>query len=111
MAELRPFERVYIAVKRIPTGRVATYGQVAEEAEVATPRVVSFALSALDEGADVPWHRVLGAGGRIRLGSRDGAGDEQRSRLRAEGIRFDARGVVALDRYQADWSDSRDAAS
>jgi methylated-DNA-protein-cysteine methyltransferase-like protein len=84
------FARVYAAVRAIPRGRVATYGQVA--AMVGVPRgarAVGWALRALKarEERSVPWHRVVGAGGRIS--PRAGAGPElQRRRLRAEGVRF-----------------------
>ena len=88
------FARVYAAVRAIPRGRVATYGQVA--AMVGVPRgarAVGWALRALSPAAarSVPWHRVVGAGGRIS--PRAGPGPElQRRRLRAEGVTF--RGAV-----------------
>jgi methylated-DNA-protein-cysteine methyltransferase-like protein len=84
------FERVYALVEEIPPGRVATYGQVA--ALLGVPRgarAVGWALRVLDEtrAVTVPWHRVVGAGGRISL--RAGSGPTiQRRRLRAEGVRF-----------------------
>ena len=84
------FERVYDLVQQIPVGRVATYGQVA--ALLGTPRgarAVGWALRALpaSRARTVPWHRVVGAGGRISL--RGGSGPvEQRRRLRREGVRF-----------------------
>jgi methylated-DNA-protein-cysteine methyltransferase-like protein len=84
------FDRVYAAVRTIPRGRVATYGQVAAMAGAPRgARAVGWALRALSKAADrsVPWHRVVGAGGRIS--PRAGAGPElQRRRLRAEGVRF-----------------------
>lgn len=90
MGEPSFFARVYAAVRAIPRGRVATYGQVA--AMVGVPRgarAVGWALRALsssDEPA-VPWHRVVGAGGRISLRAGGGT-DRQKARLRAEGVRF-----------------------
>jgi methylated-DNA-protein-cysteine methyltransferase-like protein len=92
--------RVYQAVRRIPRGRVATYGQVA--ALAGTPRgarAVGWALRALrgKAGAAVPWHRVVGAGGR--LSPRAGGGETaQRARLVAEGVRFRG-GRVDLGRH------------
>ena len=84
------FARVYAAVRAIPRGRVATYGQVA--AILGVPRgarAVGWALRALSPNVKpkVPWHRVVGAGGRIS--PRAGPGPElQRRRLRAEGVTF-----------------------
>ena len=84
------FERVYSLVEQIPKGRVATYGQVA--ALLGVPRgarAVGWALRALPLSREkaVPWHRVVGAGGRIS--PRAGSGPyRQRRRLRAEGVRF-----------------------
>ena len=84
------FPRVYALVRRIPRGRVATYGQVAAMLGVVRgARAVGWALRALpeDEAARVPWHRVVGAGGRIS--PRGGPGPEiQRRRLRAERVAF-----------------------
>jgi len=94
------FARVYRAVRRIPRGRVATYGQVASLA--GTPRgarAVGWALRALRgrEAARVPWHRVVGAGGR--LSPRAGGGEAaQRARLVAEGVAFRG-GRVDLRRH------------
>jgi len=89
MSEPGFFDRVYAVVRRIPRGRVATYGQVA--ALVGVPhgaRTVGWALSGIGErAADVPWHRVVASGGRISLDGRR-AGLEQRRRLRQEGVRF-----------------------
>jgi methylated-DNA-protein-cysteine methyltransferase-like protein len=88
--EARFFARVYEAVRGIPRGRVATYGQVARW--LGSPRgarAVGWALRALRGGKEVrvPWHRVVGQGGRISL--RAGAGPHlQVRRLRAEGVRF-----------------------
>lgn len=93
------FEQVHLAVRGIPRGRVATYGQIARLLGVPRgARAVGWALRALGErsGRRVPWHRVLGAGGRITL---PGLGGEiQRRKLRQEGVRF-SRGGVDLARY------------
>jgi methylated-DNA-protein-cysteine methyltransferase-like protein len=94
------FERVYAAVRAIPRGRVATYGQVARLIGVPRgARAVGWALRALDprRGRAVPWHRVVGAGGRIS--PRAGGGPVlQRRRLQSEGVGFRA-GRVDLRRH------------
>jgi methylated-DNA-protein-cysteine methyltransferase-like protein len=78
-------------VLRIPKGKVATYGAVAEAAGFpGAARQVAWALH--NDSRGLPWHRVLGAGGRIRLpGS---AGMEQRMRLEQEGVAFAGARVV-----------------
>jgi methylated-DNA-protein-cysteine methyltransferase-like protein len=85
-------------VGRIPRGKVSTYGQVAARAGLAgQARLVGYALHALPEGTPLPWHRVLGAGGRLSLmRSNPAAALTQRLRLEREGVRFDARGRVHL---------------
>lgn len=74
--------RVLAAVEAIPSGRVMTYGDVAEYAGIHSPRSVGRVL-AQDDGS-VPWHRVLKAGGYLA----PHLYDEQRQRLLAEGVRF-----------------------
>jgi len=72
-------------VAKIPKGKVATYGAVARAAGYdGAARQVAWALRGAD--GKLPWHRVLGAGGRIRLPGESGM--EQRLRLQAEGIQF-----------------------
>lgn len=84
-------------VKGFPRGRVATYGTVARAAQMAGRPIggahtsVPWILAALKGRDDTPWHRVVGAGGVIRLPDRRGA--LQRSRLKAEGVRF-TKGVI-----------------
>ena len=94
----------YRVVRRIPRGRVSTYGAVAAFAgRPRAARHVGYAMAAL-RGADhdVPWHRVLGARarGRAAVSILDPTGAAlQRLRLEAEGIEFDARDCVALERF------------
>ncbi len=79
---------VFAVVRRIPRGRVATYGQVAALAGFpGHARQVGYALSALDIDASVPWHRVVNAQGRVSLRTGgSGGGMVQRMRLEQEGI-------------------------
>jgi methylated-DNA-protein-cysteine methyltransferase-like protein len=85
-------------LRRIPRGRVATYGQIAALAGLAgQARLAGYALNALPDGSPLPWHRVLGAGGRLSLLRSDPAAAlTQRLRLEREGVCFDARGRVDL---------------
>jgi methylated-DNA-protein-cysteine methyltransferase-like protein len=95
------FERIYDVVRRIPKGRVATYGQIASLSGIAgDARLVGYALSALPEGHDVPWHRVINATGGISRRSSTEYVKIQRAMLEAEGVEFDARGNTSLARYQ-----------
>ena len=99
-AASRTWERIYAVVRRIPRGKVATYGQVAALAGFPrAPRLAGYALYALPEGTPLPWHRVVGAGGRLSLArlSPDGA-LTQRMRLEREGVAFGARGRVRMER-------------
>ena len=80
------FEKIRAVIRKIPRGKVATYGQIAEAAGFpGCARQVVWALRD-SEKHGVPWHRVLAAGGHIRLPGE--AGLEQRLRLRGEGVAF-----------------------
>jgi methylated-DNA-protein-cysteine methyltransferase-like protein len=95
------WKRVYAVVRRIPRGRVATYGQVAKLAGLGrNARQVGYALHALPEWNDVPWHRVINARGEISLPRSTGADVTQRLRLEKEGIEFDGRGRIDLRRFK-----------
>lgn len=91
------YRSIYAVVRRIPRGRVATYGQVAELAGLPRQaRQVGYALHALEWGSSVPWHRVLNARGGISLRRAPGTEGLQRQLLEAEGVVFDAAGRVDL---------------
>jgi len=95
------YQRIYRVVRRIPKGRVATYGQVASLAGLAGhARQVGYALHALPQGSIVPWHRVVNAAGRISTRATPGGELVQRILLEREGIALDARGTVPLDRHR-----------
>jgi methylated-DNA-protein-cysteine methyltransferase-like protein len=95
-------ERIYRAVMRIPRGRVATYGQIGRIAGLPRHhRQAGRALRRLIDDGLVPWHRVVGADGRISQRSVDGDVERlQRELLEAEGVAFDGRGRVPLARFQ-----------
>lgn len=91
------YRAIYDVVRRIPRGRVASYGQVARVAGLPNAaRQVGYALHALPAGSTVPWHRVLNAAGTISL--RNDHALTQRMLLLGEEVRFDSRGRVDLDR-------------
>ena len=91
------YARIYAVVRRIPRGRVATYGQVAELARLpGHARQVGYALHALSASTSVPWHRVVNASGGCSLRAAPGAELTQRLLLEREGVRFDARGRLSL---------------
>ena len=95
------YPKIYDVVKQIPTGKVATYGQVAELAGlIGKPRVVGYALYRVVTSGDVPWHRVINAKGEVsRSALRDGNDDLQQLLLEKEGIVF-VKGKVDLRRYR-----------
>jgi methylated-DNA-protein-cysteine methyltransferase-like protein len=79
--------RVYEVVRRIPEGRVATYGQVAREAGLGRgARFVGFALKHSPDDVELPWHRVIAAGGRIAFPPDSPHYRRQKAFLEAEGV-------------------------
>jgi methylated-DNA-protein-cysteine methyltransferase-like protein len=96
--------RIEQAVRAIPRGKVSTYGGVARAAGF--PGAARQVAAALRRGFGLPWQRVLGAGGQIKL-----TGDsaiEQRLRLESEGVRFRGRRV---DMKAHEWKNPRKSAS
>ena len=93
------YTRIYAVVRRIPRGRVATYGQVARLAGLpGRARQVGYALHALRNGTPLPWHRVVNAQGGVSRRAGSGGEITQRLLLEREGIAFDARGRLSLKR-------------
>jgi methylated-DNA-protein-cysteine methyltransferase-like protein len=91
-----PFERVWSIVKRIPRGRVATYGQVAAMIDHRlSPVGIGWAMRAAPDES-IPWHRVVNASGGIST-DREHPG-LQRAMLEADGVTFDADGLIDLAR-------------
>src|SRR5580692_3645741 len=76
---------VYQLVKRIPRGRVTTYGAIARALKLrGGARVAGYAMAACPNGRGIPWHRVVGAGGRLLI--REPYASLQRKLLETEGI-------------------------
>jgi methylated-DNA-protein-cysteine methyltransferase-like protein len=96
------------AIRSIPRGRVATYGQIAALAgREHGARGVAWILHSSSEKAGLPWHRVIGEPGRISLPRGRGFA-EQKRRLVAEGVAVGPGGRIDLKRYR--WEPSRGAA-
>ena len=95
------YERIYAVVSRIPAGRVATYGQVAAMAGLGNAaRQVGYALHSLPEGSAVPWQRVINSRGEVSQRAMPGYDGWQRHLLQEEGVVFDDRGRVDLERFR-----------
>lgn len=97
--EQDPADAVFAFVRRIPRGRVVTYGQIAEclESVRLTARQVGSIMSMCP--ADAPWHRVVGAGGTTPISKRTPAGATlQRRLLEAEDVPFTASGRIDMAR-------------
>ena len=92
------YERIYIVVRQIPSGEVATYGQIAKLVGT-TARQVGYAMAALPQENDVPWQRVINSKGEISLRISNDGHNYQRILLEEEGIEFDIKGKVDLNRY------------
>lgn len=85
--------RIESAIRRIPRGKVSTYGAIAKAAGF--PGAARQVVGTLRGAVGIPWHRVLGAGGEIKL--RGDSAFEQRFRLEAEGVKFRGRRVNMKD--------------
>lgn len=91
------WDRVYRLTKKIPRGRVTTYGEIARKLELpGGARAVGYAMAACPSGRGIPWHRVVGAGGRLLIPEPHGS--LQRRLLEAEGVRAEF-GRVDMQRY------------
>src|ERR671912_403812 len=91
-------ERVYRIVRKIPSGRVMTYGQLAEILGVGyTPRTIGFVMHGSDD--KTPWHRVLNAQGACSTGRIVIPHDKQQRMLEHEGVKFNDRARCELKEY------------
>ena len=97
--------RILAVVRRIPRGRVATYGQVAAMAGLPRrARLVGQILQHLDPAIKIPWHRVVNAKGEVSYSlSRNGGDAVQQRLLEKEGIEFDDKNRFDLERFR--WLD------
>ena len=97
MDDRQYFQSIYDLVRAIPPGQVMSYGQVGREVGCSA-RTVGWAMANALEG-DVPWQRVVGADGYLRIGRRSVALQEaQRGLLEREGVTFQENGCVNMGR-------------
>ena len=94
------YEDIYAMVRRVPRGKVTTYGHIAALCgKPRAARTVGWALYALPDDADVPWQRVINARGEISISKVGLPPELQRALLEREGVEFDADGRVELRRW------------
>ena len=96
------FPRIRAAILKIPRGKVATYGGVARAAGF--PGAARQVVWALQGATALPWHRILGSGGKILLPGH--SGQEQRLRLEMEGVTFSGARVV-MKQHEFKWPRAR----
>lgn len=98
----RLYQKIYNLVIAIPAGKVATYGQIARSAGIPRDaRRIAYALHAIPDGENIPWHRVINRKGKISYApSRNGSDDLQKVLLEKEGIIFNEQEVISLEQYQ-----------
>jgi methylated-DNA-protein-cysteine methyltransferase-like protein len=96
----RSYERIYLVIEQIPSGKVATYGHIAAIVGGGVDaRMVGWALAALPQGRNTPWQRVINARGAISARGREAEAVQQRRLLEAEGVVFDEAGQVDFGLY------------
>lgn len=94
------YQEIYEIVRKIPQGKVATYGQIAALVGNCTPRMVGYAMAATPSDLEIPWQRVINSQGRISVRGNGKEDELQRQLLHAEGIVFDKSGCVNLREFQ-----------
>ncbi len=96
------YHQIYNVVRKIPSGKVLTYGQVAELAGLyGKARLVGYALFQVELESDLPWQRVVNAKGEISyLIARCGGDYLQKTLLEAEGIEFEKENRIDLKKYR-----------
>jgi methylated-DNA-protein-cysteine methyltransferase-like protein len=93
------YARIYQWVAQIPKGRVSSYGRISKLAGGCSARQVGYAMSALPEGSDVPWQRVVNSKGGISPRSGGDSHRLQRWLLEDEGLEFGADGTIDMGRF------------
>ena len=84
---MKTFEKVYSIVKKIPKGRVTTYGAIGKKLNM-SPRVIGYALHSNPDPDNIPCHRVVNRDGRVAPGFAFGGAGIQKKLLESEGVKF-----------------------
>lgn len=92
-------DMVFEIVRRIPAGKVTSYGQIARMIPHCTARMVGYALASLPEENDVPWQRVINAKGRISPHGFGYGSAMQRLLLEEEGVQFNIENEISFEDY------------
>ena len=98
--EAHLYQKINHIISLIPSGKVATYGQIAEIVGGSTARMVGYAISAVPQDSDIPWQRVINNKGGISLRSSGSGGLLQQKLLEAEGIEFNQYGTTDLEHFR-----------
>ena len=100
------YEQVYAVVRRIPEGKVTSYGRIAHMlGRPRAARAVGYALNALKDKkedptyANVPWQRVINSQGRISIVNRENSANDQATLLRQEGVEVSDNLTINLNIY------------
>ena len=93
------YERIYAQVRKVPRGRVASYGQIATLTGGCGARQVGYAMAALPDGSEVPWQRIINSKGEISMRSSTDGHNMQRWLLEDEGIEFGLHGRIDLQKF------------
>ena len=94
------YQKIHYIINLIPSGKVATYGQIAEIVGGCTARMVGYSTSAIPQDSDIPWQRVINYKGGISQRNSGSGGVLQQKLLEAEGIVFNQNGRTELKHYR-----------
>ena len=94
------YQKIHHIISLIPSGKVVTYGQIAEIVGGCTARMVGYAASAIPQDSDIPWQRVINYKGGISQRRSISEGLLQKKLLEEEGIVFNQYGRTDLDHYR-----------
>ena len=98
--EIQFYQAIHHIISLIPSGKVSTYGQIAEIVGGCTARMVGYAVSAIPQDSDIPWQRIINYKGGISQ-RRSVSGELlQKKLLEAEGIVFNPNGKTDLEYYR-----------